>query len=336
MSSTPALFLGHRDVADLLPMGECIEAVAGALLALAEERALQPLRQVLWLPDRSGLLVTMPGGIAPAAGGGEEGVLGVKTISVFPDNPAHGEESHQGLVVLFDAVRGKPFALVDAASVTAIRTAAASAVATRALAREDADELAILGTGVQARTHLDAMCCVRRLRRVRVWSRDRDKARRFAEEEGTRWGLKIEAVGSAREAVKGAGLICTVTSARHPVLEGDWLAEGAHVNAVGACTPAARELDSEAVARSCLYVDRRESALNEAGDILIPLSEGAIDEGHIQGEIGEVLAGRVPGRGSAEEVTLFKSLGLAVEDLAAGLLVYRKALTAGRGVRLDL
>jgi alanine dehydrogenase len=313
-------------------MGECIEAVAGALLALAEERALQPLRQALWLPDRSALLVTMPGGLAPETPTGTGKVLGLKAISVFPQS----EKSHQGLVILFDGEGGRPFALVDAGPITAIRTAAASAVATRVLAREDAGDLAILGSGVQARTHLEAMACVRRLRRVRVWSRDRGHARRLATEEGTRLGLEIEAVSSARKAVDGADLICTVTGSRHPVLEGEWLAEGAHVNAVGACTPAARELDSEAVARASLYVDRRESALNEAGDVLIPLSEGVIGEGHIQGEIGEILAGRIPGRTSAEQITLFKSLGLAVEDLAAALHVYGKARENGRGVRLAL
>jgi alanine dehydrogenase len=332
MADTPVLFLGPDDVNDLLPMGECIEAVAGALVALAEERALQPLRQALWLPDRSALLVTMPGGLAPKSPTGGGKVLGLKAISVFPQS----EKSHQGLVILFDGEGGRPLALVDAGPITAIRTAAASAVATRVLAREDAGDLAILGSGVQARTHLEAMACVRRLHRVRVWSRDLAHARRLATEEGERHGLKIEAVSTARKAVDGADLICTVTGSRQPVLEGEWLAKGSHVNAVGACTPAARELDSEAVARACLYVDRRESAFNEAGDILIPLSEGTIDDGHIQGEIGEILAGRIPGRTSAEQITLFKSLGLAVEDLAAALHVYGKARENGRGVRLAL
>ncbi len=218
---------------------------------------------------------------------------------------------------------------------TAIRTAAASAVATRALAREEAGDLAILGSGVQARTHLDAMRAVRPLRRVRVWSRRPESARRFAEREGERTGLAVEPMPSAREAVDGADLICTVTAAREPVLLGEWILPGAHVNAAGACTPNARELDAAAVARSRLFTDRRESLLAEAGDFLLARGEGAVADDHILGEIGEVLEGKVPGRRADAEITLFKSLGIAVEDLAAGWHVYRKALAAGRGSALD-
>lgn len=268
----------------------------------------------------------MPGMLGRLDGG--DPVAGVKVITVMPGNHAHGEESHQGLVLLFEQERGRPLALLDATAVTAIRTAAASAVATRALAREDAGDLALLGSGTQARSHLEAMSAVRRLRRVRVWSRNPESARRFAEMGSRGPGLTpeaIEAMPSAREAVEGADLICTVTAATEPVLQGDWIAPGAHVNAVGACTPRARELDGAAVARSRLFVDRRESALAEAGDFLLARSEGAVTDDHILGELGEVLEGRIPGRQSQEEITLFKSLGIAVEDLAAGRHVYRKA-----------
>jgi ornithine cyclodeaminase len=244
----------------------------------------------------------------------------------MPGNHAHGEESHQGIVLLFEQERGRPLAVLDATAVTAIRTAAASAVATRALARTEAGDLAILGSGTQARSHLDAMRAVRTLRRVRVWSRNPESARRFAEEEGERLGLAVEPMASAREAVEGADLICTVTAATNPVLEGGWISPGAHVNAVGACTPKARELDSAAVARARLFVDRRESALAEAGDFLLARSEGAVADDHILGELGDLLEGKIPGRRSAEEITLFKSLGIAVEDLAAGRHVYRKAV----------
>jgi alanine dehydrogenase len=332
----PVLFLNREDVETLLPYGECVEVMAGALAALARGEAFQPLRAAHWLPDRRGLLVTMPGGLF--AGGEEEGggILGVKVLTVFPANAAHGEESHQGAVLLFEAERGRPLAFLDAASITAIRTAAVSALATRLLAREDAGDLALLGAGVQARAHLAALREVRTLRRVRVWSRDPERARRFATEESARHDLGIEPVATAREAVEGADLICTVTAAVEPVLEGEWIAPGAHVNAVGACTPNARELDTAAVVRARLFVDRRESALNEPGEILTPLRAGAIGEDHIRGEIGELVIGRVAGRISPADVTLFESLGLTVEDLAAARHIYRKALEQGRGVSLAL
>jgi ornithine cyclodeaminase len=326
------LFLNREDVEALLPVGECIEVMAGALGALARGEAFQPLRAAHWLPDRRGLLVTMPGGLF----GEDGGVLGVKVLTVFPGNAAHGEESHQGAVLLFEAERGRPLAFLDASSITAIRTAAVSALATRLLAREDAGDLAILGSGVQARTHLAALREVRPLRRVRVWSRDPENARRFAAEESARYGLPVEPVATAREAVEGADLLCTVTAAVEPVVLGEWIAPGCHINAVGACTPNARELDTAAVVRSRLFVDRRESALHEPGEILTPLREGAIGEDHILGEIGELVIGRVAGRLAPEDVTLFESLGLTVEDLASARYIYRKALEQGRGVALAL
>src|SRR5947199_4262565 len=323
------LFLSRDDVEALLPMDECIEAVEGALRALARGEAVQPLRSAHWMPDRHGLLVVMPGML-----GGT--VAGVKVLTVLPENHLHGEESHQGMVLLFEQERGRPLALLDASSVTAIRTAAASAVATRALARADAGDLAILGSGVQASTHLDAMRAVRPLRRVRVWSRRPESARRFAAQESERTGLPVEVASTGREAVEGADLICAVTAATEAVLLGDWIAPGAHINAVGACTPKARELDAAAGARSRLYTDRREPLHAEAGGLLLAREEGAVTDDHIRGEVGEVLAGTVPGRRSGEEITLFKSLGIAVEDLASGAHVYRKALAAGRGTSLRL
>ncbi len=328
------LFLNREDVESLLPMAECIEVVAEALRTLARGDAVQPLRSAIWTPDRHGLLVVMPGMLGGA--GGQSGVVGAKVLTVVPDNFTRGEESHQGLVLLFDQATGRPLALMDAGAVTAIRTAAASAVATRALAREDAGDLAILGTGVQARSHLEAMKAVRNLRRVRVWSRNPENAHRLAGEEGERLGLKVESMSSAHEAVEGADLICTVTAATVPVLLGEWIAPGAHVNAVGACTPNARELDASAVARSRLFTDRRESLLAEAGDFLLARRDGAVTDDHLRGEVGEVLEDRVPGRRSGGEITLFKSLGIAVEDLAAGRFLYERAVAEGRGTKLEL
>lgn len=329
------LFLNREEVEALLTMEECIEVVEAGLRVLARGGAVQPLRSAYWMPDRHGLLGVMPGMLEGLVAD-DQPVAGIKILTVVPDNYLHGEESHQGLVVLFEQERGRPIAILDASAVTAIRTAAASAVATRALARKEAGDLAILGSGTQARSHLEAMAAVRGLRRVRIWSRNPESARRFAEREGESFGVKVERVASVREAVEGADLICTVTAAKEPVLEGSWISPGAHINAVGACTPVARELDAAAVARSRLFTDRRESALAEAGDFLLARSEGAVTDAHLLGELGELLEGKIAGRRSDDEITLFKSLGIAVEDLASGRYVYQKALAAGRGISLEL
>jgi alanine dehydrogenase len=356
----PLLYLGSEDVEQLLPMGECIAVMERALRDLARGAGVQPLRSVMRLVGVPGLLGLMPGqisvapegapdgtggspagavangmGDAASPGGAAASVAGIKVVSIFPGNRERGEESHFGAVLLFETETGRPIAHLDAAALTAIRTAAVSAVATRLLAREEAGDLALLGAGVQARTHLAALREVRKLRRVRVWSRRPESARRFAAAESARHGLPVEATPSAEAAVAEADLVCTVTSSHQPVLAGSWLAAGSHVNAVGASLAAARELDSAAVARARLFVDRRESAVNESGDFLMPLREGAIHEDHILGEIGDLLLGRVAGRRAAEDITLFKSLGLAAEDLAAAHHVYLRALALGRGLRLD-
>jgi ornithine cyclodeaminase len=238
--------------------------------------------------------------------------------------------------MLFGVDHGQPLAILDGAAITAIRTAAASGAATATLAREDAGDLAILGSGVQARTHLEAMAAVRSLRRVRVWSRTPAHADRFAREATPPRDVRVvEVMTSAEEAVRGADLICTTTAAREPVLSGAWLAPGVHVNAVGACFAATRELDAEAVRRARLYTDRRESCLAEAGDFLLARKEGAVDEAHLLGELGEVLVGRVPGRGSPSEITLYESLGIAVEDLASAHFIHRRALETGAGQWLE-
>jgi ornithine cyclodeaminase/alanine dehydrogenase-like protein (mu-crystallin family) len=309
-------------------MSECIEAMQAALSAVARGETVLPLRLIVWLPDRSGALGLMPAYLPSD--------LGVKVVTFFPKNEGTERDSHQGAVLLFDAENGSLEAIVDATSITAIRTAAVSGVATRLLGREDAADLALVGSGVQARTHLAAMVAVRKIRRVRVASQDLARARRFAEREGKRHGLSVEAVASVREAVEGADLVCTATSSREPVLRGEWLSPGAHVNAVGSSVASARELDTAAVVRSRLYVDRRESALAEAGDFLLAKKEGAVGDGHIVGEIGEVAVGRVAGRGSEDEITLFKSVGLAVEDVAAARLVVQRARASGEWLEVDL
>jgi ornithine cyclodeaminase len=262
--------------------------------------------------------------------------MGLKIVSVFPGNHGTDYDSHQGAVMLFDTDHGCPLAMVDASAITAIRTPAVTALATRLLAKKDAGDLAILGSGIQARGHLEAMLQVLPIRRVRVWSLPLDQARQFAAASSKRLGIRVEAMETSQDAVKGADIICTVTAAPEPILFGESVSAGAHINAIGACIPTTRELDTAAVVKSRLYVDRRESTLNEAGDFLIPKKEGSITDKHIIGEIGEILAGKVPGRQSENEITLFKSLGLAVEDLAAAHYVYQKAMAKKIGTLVEL
>lgn len=310
-------------------MDVCVELMTEVLETLGRGEAINPLRWGMRVPDL-GLLGMMPGYLeSPSA-------LGLKVVAVFPGNHGTEFDSHQGLVVLFETEHGLPVAIMDASEITAIRTAAASGVATRLLAREDAHDLAILGSGVQARTHLEAMLVVRDVGRARVYSRNEERRTAFATRESERHGIPVEAVESAREAVEGADLICTTTSAREPVVMGDWITPGAHINAVGSSIRSTRELDTAAVVMSRLFVDRRESTVNEAGDFLFPKNEGAIDEGHIVGEIGEILLGEVNGRGSPDEITLFKSLGLAVEDLASAHYVLERARAEGVGTTVEL
>jgi ornithine cyclodeaminase/alanine dehydrogenase-like protein (mu-crystallin family) len=327
------LVVGQREVAALLPMAACLEAMADALRGLARGEVLLPLRQVLSLPAGQGAFAVMPSvrGRTPA-----ETTLAVKAITVFPGNQGTSYDSHQGAVLLFEGERGSLQAILDASAVTAIRTAAVSGVATRALAREDAGDLAILGTGVQADTHLEAMLVARPVRRVRAWSRDPEHVRAFADRAARRHGVTVEPAASAREAVAGADIVCTVTSARNPVVAEGWIAPGAHVNAVGASVRTARELDSATVARARLFVDRRESALAEAGDFLIPRAEGRFGDEHIEAELGEVLEAGLARPRSAADLTVFKSLGLAIEDLAAARAVHARAVATGRGTWVEL
>lgn len=324
------LVIGQSEVPDFLPMAECIGVMEEALAALARGEALLPLRSILWLPEKVGALGLMPAALLDSK------VVGVKILTLFPGNEGTELDTHQGAVLLFEAARGRLLAIVDATSITAIRTAAVSGVATRLLAREDAKSLTLVGSGVQARTHLQAMLLARPLRRIRVASRDFARAVRFAERESERHGVTIEPIASVEEAVRGADIVCTLTSSRVPVVKGEWIEAGAHVNAVGSSVPFARELDTEAVVRSRLFVDRRESAVNEAGDFLIPKAEGAVADDHILGEIGEVLTGKILGRRTPEDVTLFKSLGLAIEDVAAARHVYEKARALGQGRFVEL
>lgn len=328
MTPSATLVVSHADVERLLPMAACIDVMADALVAVARGEALLPLRQVLRLHGGRDAFIAMPAILGAS--------IGAKVITVFPGNDATPFESHIGVILYFDDVHGRLLAIIDASSVTAIRTAAVSGLATRLLANPDASRLALLGSGVQAMTHLDAMRAVRPIERVRVWSRSAERRQRFVTWARAHTGLDVQAAGSAEEAVRDAHVICTVSASRDPILHGAWIAPGAHVNAVGASIASARELDSEAVRQSLLYVDRRESAMHEAGDFLTPREEGLIDNAHIRGELGELAAGLVPGRTQPRDRTLFKSLGLAVEDVACARFIHQRALAEGTGTWIEI
>lgn len=259
------------------------------------------------------------------AGGGIRS-LWPKVITVFHHNNEKGLPSHQGSVLLFDGETGTLRAMLDGGAITEIRTGAASAVATDLLARPDAEVLALIGSGAQARSHLLAIREIRRLREVRVWSPSLESDTRFAREMGTMTGLPVRICASAREAAEGADILCTLTPSKTPVLEREWLKPGAHVNAVGACSADARELSGELVRDSVFYCDSVESVLAESGDYLIPLREGLFGEEHLRGTVGELLLGKKPGRTSPEEITVYESLGLAVEDIACAEALCRPAL----------
>jgi ornithine cyclodeaminase len=330
------LILSQAEIESLLPMHACIDVMASALASLARGDAVLPLRTVILVPNTTDAFATMPGYLKMQTPSDSQTVIGAKVITVFPGNHGTAFDSHQGAVLLFDPHNGALSAVLDATPVTTIRTAAVSAVATRLLAREDASTLTIVGAGVQAHAHLEAMCAVRPIRTLRIWTRSVENAQRLAEVARERFQLDASIATSGAEAVRDADIVCTTTSAREPVLFGEWLSPGTHINAIGASQASARELDSECVVRSRLYVDRRESALKEPGDILVPLHDGDIGPEHIVGEIGELLTGRAQGRRDANEITLFKSLGLAIEDLAASAYVYDEATRTGAGTRVEL
>jgi ornithine cyclodeaminase len=241
-------------------------------------------------------------------------------------------QSHQGFVALFDPVSGAPVAILHAGEITAIRTAAASAAATRALARADATRLAILGYGEQAETHLHAMACVRPLSAVTVWGRSPERAAAFAERMGEELGVEVTAAATVEAAVADADIVCAVSAAPLPILEGRWIAPGAHVNLVGSSTAATREADDALVVRGRLFADHRAGVLAQGGEVIHAITAGLIDEAHVLGEIGEVIAGTLPGRLTDQDVTVYKSLGAVTQDLFSGWAVYRRAVAEGRGV----
>jgi ornithine cyclodeaminase/alanine dehydrogenase-like protein (mu-crystallin family) len=314
---------GH-EIKSLLPMDACIALMRTTMIAVSEGRAVVPMRTVLPVAS-AGFLGNMPGYLA------EPESFGVKLVSIFPGNVAAGLSSHLGLVLLFEPVNGRPVAMMDAGEITAIRTAAASGMATDLLAKKDAGDLAILGSGEQARSHLEAMLAVRPIRRVRVWSRTSANAEAFAAEQSKAFGVTIEVADDVPDAVRGADIICAVSHAPDPILMGDWIEPGTHLNAVGSSTPRTAEIDTAAVVKSRLFVDMRQSAHNEAGEYLRAVEAGAITPAHILGEIGEVANGSVTGRQSNTDITLYKSLGVAAQDVASAHYLLEAATAKGVG-----
>jgi len=319
------LVLAARDVHELLGYRECADVMRQALADLARGQIQQPLRTVVRPRDAAGFMGLMP---AYSRDG-----YGLKAICITPGNPAIGKDAHQGGVMLFAADTGEPLALVNASAVTEIRTAAVSAVATGLLARPGAAELAIFGTGVQGRAHAHALAATRPLTGIRLTGRDLVRAREVAAELAAQLNVPVTAVGSGPEAVEGAHIVVTATSSARPVLRREWLAPGTHVNAVGACVPQARELDTATMAEAALFADSRESVRNEAGDYLLAAQEGA--DNPVRAELGELLTGTASGRAGEDEITVFESLGLAAEDLAAASYLYQEATRLGAGTSAD-
>jgi ornithine cyclodeaminase len=325
------LVLAAHHVRELLTYRECADVMRDALAGLARGQIQQPLRTVVRPRDAAGFMGLMPA-YSPADYAGGAG-YGLKAICITPGNPAIGKDAHQGGVLLFAADTGEPLALVNASAVTEIRTAATSAVATDLLASSGAAELAIIGTGVQGRAHAHAIAATRPLTGIRLAGRDLARTREVAAELAGQLGQPVSAHDHVSAAVAGAGIVVTATTSSDPVLRRDWLAPGTHVNAVGACVPGARELDTATMAEAGIFADSRESVSHEAGDFLLAQGEGVINP--VRAELGELLTGTAPGRADASEITVFESLGLAAEDLAAARFLYEKATRLGAGTPAD-
>jgi alanine dehydrogenase len=324
------ILLSEKDVRAVLSMDDLIDTMAAALVQFSTGQVEQPLRTVVAVDSKR-----------PGGGGGFYGVmpafmpqpaaLGTKLVTVYQTNAARGLPTHLATIVLLDPDTGELLAILDGRYITEARTAAVSAVSARHLARADTRVLAIVGSGVQARSHIEALIRVRRFEEIRVWGRDPVRLFSLVEEMLPRVGTRLMPVESVREAVRDAGIVALVTAAREPVVAREWIAAGAHICAVGACRPDQREMDTPLVRDARVFVDSRSGALAEAGDLVIPIKEGAFTASHIAAELGEVVAGRVQGRQNVDEITIFKSLGMAVEDVAAARLTWERASERGLG-----
>jgi ornithine cyclodeaminase len=327
------LVLTHRDVEALLDLDALIDALAAAMADLSAGRASVPDRVAALVPGQQAFLAAMPG-FVPSAG-----VLMAKLVSLFPRNAGHGLPMHQAVIAVFDPDTGAPAALLDGTAITAARTGACSALSARLLARDDAAVLAILGTGVQARSHARAMCRVRPIRRIRIAGRNPATAAALAAELSATLPVTAEPASSYRDALDGADIACAVSHAAEPVIRRPWLSPGVHITSVG-FNPAGREIDDATIAAALVCVESRQAALAPfpagSNDLLVPIQEGIITAGHIHAELGELVDGRKPGRSSREQLTLYKSVGVAVQDAAAAALVIAAARARGAGQQIDL
>lgn len=329
-ADTSLLVIDGRTVEALVTPQNAIDLADAALRKTSNGVAHQDIRRTLDMPGAAGACLSLM-----YASPSDEPFFGAKVQSVSPQNFSHGLPSHQGGVLLFEKAHGRPVALINAHSITGLRTPAATAVATRTLARVDACELTIIGYGEQAERHVEAISLVRPISKVRVWGRDPQKAERFAKAQCEK-GFPTAAYLTAEEAVEGSDIVCTVTSAKYPVLRGEWITPGTHINAVGASIASLQEIDRECVRRSRIWVDYMAMAMTSASDLTEPLAYGDIDRSQIVGEIGAVLNGDAPGRKTASEITLYRSLGVPAQDIELANFIYRKAKDLGLGVEVRL
>ena len=324
------LVLSEKQVQSLIDLDELIAALEQAHIQYSTGKAVMPVRLVVPLPQIQGRITSMPGYL------NDDRALGMKVVTYFQDNPKQNLPAILATIMLFSAETGKMLSAMDGGYITAIRTACASALATKALANPDTPVLGILGAGVQARAHIQALTRVRKLRRIKLYSPSGKSARSIKEELEQPCGVPIEVVNAAEDAVRDSDLLVTVTTAKDPIVNVEWLKPGVHINAVGSHRPDLREIDGATLKRAKVVVDSREAVMAECGDILLALKEQSIGENAIHGEIGELLAGAKPGRTSPSEITLYKSVGIAIQDVATAQLVYRKALARSIGTNVDI
>jgi alanine dehydrogenase len=325
---TMTLLLSRQDVQKLLTMQDAIQIVEEAFRQLALGNVVMPQRAVIRVAQHGGTYLAMPAYI-----GGEVNALAVKVVSVYANNPAqYNLPTTIGTLLLNDPRTGAPLAVMDASYLTAVRTGAVSGVATRYLARQDARRVGVFGAGVQAQTQLWAVCTVRPIESANVYDSDAQRGRDYAETMSQQLNIPVHPVSEARQAVEGMDVIIAASSSSQPVFYGNWLVPGQHINGVGSHTPNARELDTTTVVRAKVVPDLAEACWVEAGDLIIPLNEGAITRAHIHASLGEIAASLKPGRTSDQEITLFKSVGLALQDASTASFVYRRALEVKAGV----
>ena len=324
------LVLSEQQVQSLIEIDELIAALSQAHIQYSTGRAVMPVRLVVPLADIQGRITSMPGYL------NEDKALGMKVVTYFQDNPQRNLPAILATIMLFSAETGKMIAVMDGAYITAIRTACASALATKALANPETPTLGILGAGVQARAHIQALTRVRKISRIMIYSPSATSAASLKGEMENKAGVAIEVAKSAEAVVRASDLLVTVTTAKEPIVKAQWLKPGVHINAVGSHRPDLREIDGATLARAKVVVDSRAAMLAECGDILLALKEKSVDDNVIYGEIGEVLAGVKLGRRSADEITLYKSVGIAIQDVAAAHLVYRKALERNVGSHVEI